>query len=192
MRTELQNLRASEKAFLSEASDTQKEILRLIELKQLQEKNKLADDLELIALLNKHSRYQKLTSVQMQLQLKESSKSEEVAFQADKSIDLMLKDYKKKYGHLPSYVEPEFKNGNILLKFPSIDDTMSFFKEQSEKHRVFVILDINTSKIMAYSNGDGRMYHADGHEFKAGEQLTVSNINAQDFVIPAMKGNTLR
>lgn len=50
------------------------------------------------------------------------------------------------------------KDGKVNLQFDSPEDMTSFFKQQAEEKQRFIMIDAQTNKVIAYSNGDGQLW----------------------------------
>lgn len=172
---------------------TEKKVLeRMIELKQLGDQKALNDKQaqEFMALSLKNAELAQLSLEQLQEELKKSAAEQKVSVKSNK-LDDILTDYKAKYGKEDWYKEPEVKNGKVELVFPSIEAASNFMLEQAEKNRPFVVVDGKTNKVMAYSNGDGTLYHGDGRPFAKGDELSPSGGDINDFRMPLSKISNL-
>ena len=128
----------------------------------------------------KYNQYIDLTSQQIEEQERNPVK---VSAKSD-SMDQIVADYKKLYSKESWYQEPKVSSGDkVELAFDSIETATDFFLEQSKQNRPFAIIDGQTNKVMAYSTGDGKMYHSDGREFKNGDKLS-GGIDQDKFKIP--------
>jgi hypothetical protein len=93
--------------------------------------------------------------------------------------------YNNMFGGKPGYVEPVVNtDGSINLSFPQKGDAENFCVGQAEKGRRFIVIDAETKTVMAYSNGDGTLYHANGDAFKKGDSLKPSSIPRNGFELP--------
>ena len=93
--------------------------------------------------------------------------------------------YNNMFGGKAGYVAPIVNtDGSISLSFPEKGDAEDFCVDQAEKGRRFIMIDAETKKVMAYSNGDGTLYHAEGGVFQKGDSLKPSSILRDDFKLP--------
>ncbi|HFY0601834.1 TPA: Dot/Icm T4SS effector CegC4 [Legionella pneumophila] len=152
-------------------SAKQKELERLLELKKKQEEQQVLnqkDMLERIKLENKYMEFLQMTSQQMEEELKKRGPVKEVDVKG-KDIDPIIADYKKLYSKESWYKEPETKDGKTHLTFPSQEAAGTFFRDQAEKNRSFIVIDATTNKVLAYSNGDGKLYNGNGSLYQGGD-----------------------
>ncbi|MFO9101080.1 Dot/Icm T4SS effector CegC4 [Legionella pneumophila] len=152
-------------------SAKQKELERLLELKKKQEEQQVLnqkDMLERIKLENKYMEFLQMTSQQMEEELKKRGPVKEVEVKG-KDIDPIIEDYKKLYSKESWYKEPETKDGKTHLTFPSQEAAGTFFRDQAEKNRSFIVIDAATNKVLAYSNGDGKLYNGNGSIYQGGD-----------------------
>lgn len=177
------------------------ELERLLALKKMQEElrtqKKELDELQLhekTTLDRKYKQFASLTSQAMkeqldqQLQVSATLSTKKATVKSDE-LDLMLEDYNNLYpeercSKEPWYKKPEMKDGKMELAFPSEKAMTDFFEDQSSKNRAFMVVDAQTNKVMAYSNGDGKLYHGNGTEFKSGDKLTPSGVDLAQFQMP--------
>jgi len=97
----------------------------------------------------------------------------------------IVSDYYKMFGGKPGYVAPVVNtDGSISLSFPEKGDAEDFCLDQAGKGRRFIVIDAETNTVMAYSNGDGNLYNANGDVFKKGDSLKPSNISRNGFELP--------
>lgn len=166
---------------------TEQEIKRLIALKKKQEEETLSQQ-ELIKLQNfyqKHPGYENLSSEEMQKKLDEDLKVKKVQVISDGDIDPIIQAYNDKYKNETWYKEPVTQGNETTFTFPSLKEASSFFLEQAKNvQEPFIIVDGKTNKVMAYSKGDGKLYHSDGKEFEQGHTLTPGEHDAAKFEIP--------
>lgn len=158
----------------------QQEQTRLLELKKLQVLNQ--DELkERMKLELKHKEFMHLTYTEMEAKLRMQGQTSGVK---SPFIDDIVNAYKEQYAQESWYEEPAASGNDVQFKFASEDELANFFMKQSEKGTSFVMYDVVTNKVMAYSNGDGHLYHANGDLVKAGEKIKPSDIDEQGFEIP--------
>lgn len=168
---------------------TEKEQMRLLELKQLQVLNQ--DELkERIKLELKHKEFMHLNYAEMEAKLKLLGLTPSQATVKSPFIDEVVQDYREQYAQESWYEEPVISGNDANFKFVSDEALTNFFMKLCEKKTSFVMYDIATKKVMAYSNGDGQLYHANGTAVKAGEPLKPSEIDEQGFEIPNLPPST--
>ncbi|EHL31292.1 hypothetical protein [Legionella drancourtii] len=164
-------------------SPIQKEQMRLLELKKLQVLNQ--DELkERMKLELKHKEFMHLTYTEMEAKLRVQRQTSLQAGVQSPFIDDVVNAYKEQYAQESWYEEPGANGNDVQFKFASEEELANFFMKQSEKGASFVMYDVATKKVMAYSNGDGHLYHANGGVVKAGEKIKPSDIDEQSFEIP--------
>ncbi len=104
----------------------------------------------------------------------------------EEDTNSIIQAYKTAFGGKPGYKEPIVdEKGRIVLSFPQKGDAEAFFQDQAKKGQEFVIVDIKTNKVIAYSCGDGTLYHGDGKEFKQGDSLKPSDVSFDNFEFPS-------
>ncbi len=165
-------------------STKEQEIKRLIELKRLQEELQVLDQItmqEKMKLDMKYKKYLSLSSEEMEEQLNNLPVQTSVK---GESLDAILGDYKKLYSGESWYQEPKMEDGTLTLSFPTQQDAVNFYLDQSEKNREFVVVNIKTNKVVAYSNGDGKLYHGDGRAFQQGDTLSPCGVDFDSFNMP--------
>jgi hypothetical protein len=111
----------------------------------------------------------------------------DASFQCDSPEEqkAIVSAYNKMFGGKPGYVEPVVNtDGSISLSFPEKGDAEGFCVDQAKKGRRFIVIDAETKTVMAYSNGDGTLYHANGDVFKKGDSLKPSSIPRNGFELP--------
>ena len=99
---------------------------------------------------------------------------------SSKEIDLIVQDYMELYPE----GSVENKDGKTFLTFPSQEEVVKFCKGQAEKERLFKVVDNETNKVLAYSNGDGELYNGDGTKYSSGD-FKPSTDDAKDFIYPS-------
>ncbi|KGP63946.1 type IV secretion protein Dot [Legionella norrlandica] len=170
-------------------SAKQKELERLLELKKKQEELQVLnqkDMLERIKLENKYLEFLQMNSQQMEEELKKRGPVKEVEVRSE-DLDPIIEDYKKLYSKESWYKEPEIKDGKTHLSFPSQEAASNFFKDQAEKNRSFIVVDGATNKVLAYSNGDGKLYNGNGSVYQGGE-FQASKEDFSHFKMPEREG----
>lgn len=163
---------------------TEAEIMRMIELKQMQERKNVFNQHEMqekMKLELKYKEYLSLTSAEMEKLLLKNRPAPVTTSVKSDEIYTFAADYKKLYSKKPWYKEPEVKNGKMELSFPSNEEVINFMRHESDQKITFVFFDEKTRKVMAYSNGDGNLYHGDGSDFKPGDKFAASNVDIDDF-----------
>ncbi|MCW8419421.1 hypothetical protein OQJ18_00415 [Fluoribacter dumoffii] len=109
-------------------------------------------------------------------------KKKSVSIQSDE-INSLLDAFKKHCGE--QWVKdnpPENKNGQLKLSFKSEENMTDFFKQQASEGKSFIMVDEKTQKVMAYSNGDGKIYRPgkDGPQEITGKSLTPKEGEMED------------
>lgn len=104
--------------------------------------------------------------------------------------------YKTAFGAGLGYKEPvihtepaEKKEGSMSISFPKKGDAERFFIDQAQKGMHMIILE-EKNKVIAYSNGDSNLYHADGVSFQANDSFKPSNTDVKDFKVPEPHNGT--
>lgn len=130
----------------------------------------------------------------------DATKKKAILIQSEQA-ELMLQAFKKKFGTDEWYkknTSPEMKESTLNLSFKNEEDLTAFFAEQAQgdkEHGVvprhFIIVDKETQKVLAYSNGDGALYHGNGEKFELGKDKSLldfskaSDKTLSDFKMPA-------
>lgn len=170
-------------------NSNQKEQMRLLELKKLQVLNQ--DELkERIKLELKHKEFMSLNYAEMEAKLRIQGQTPIQTGVNSPFIDDVVNDYKEQYAQESWYEEPVANGNDVNFKFVSEEALTNFFMKLSEKEIPFVMYDVATKKVMAYSNGDGQLYHANGTAVKAGDPVKPSDIDEQGFEIPNLPPST--
>ncbi|GGI76286.1 hypothetical protein [Legionella impletisoli] len=115
--------------------------------------------------------------------------SDEASSKETEEFKAVIDDYMDFVGEFAKQ-RPVAQEGLLKLDFPSPEKAIDFFQQQASKNRSFIVVDEKTNKVLAYSNGDGQLYHGDGNLFKPGDKLTRSEIDFKDFHAP--KSGTIR
>ncbi len=119
----------------------------------------------------------------------------DTSFQCDsleEQKDIVLA-YNNMFGGKAGYVAPVVNtDGSIYLSFPEKGDAEDFCVDQAEKGRRFIMIDAETKTVMAYSNGDGTLYHANGDVFQKGDSLKPSSISRNGFELPEPRSGLSR
>lgn len=164
---------------LKELDPKERDLVRLVELKKQQEAKKSLDEKtlsELHALLKKYPHLSNLSSSALQATV--------LLIDGQVFIKQMIHDYHKKFSNTPGYEEPNIHHEKAFFKFATLEEAHTFFLEQAENNRIFTIIDAVSNTIVAYANGDGKLYHSDGKEFAAQDTFMKSKIPADSFHIP--------
>jgi hypothetical protein len=111
-----------------------------------------------------------------------ASKKKQVYVESE-DLAQIISAYKNKYHQESWYKEPEIKDGIACFAFPTYEEAGLFFEELAAENKVFIVVTRETRKILAYSNGDGNLFNADGSMYKGGA-LTVSNQDLANFIMP--------
>jgi hypothetical protein len=97
----------------------------------------------------------------------------------------LISAYNGMFGGKPGYKAPVVNaDGSIALAFPNKGDAENFCMDQAGKGQRFVLIDAETKTVMAYSNGDGTLFHADGSAFQHRDTLKPSPIAMDTFTLP--------
>ncbi|WP_207387296.1 hypothetical protein [Fluoribacter gormanii] len=121
-----------------------------------------------------------------------ASKKKSVRIQSEQA-EALLAAYKQHCGakwfkdHPPERDE----NGRLSLSFKSDEDMASFFEKQAKSGQSFIMIDAETNKVIAYSNGDGKLYQTskNGPKEYTGGSLTPNKEAMND--LPDFDGFTL-
>ncbi len=173
-------------------SANQKELERLLELKKKQETLQVLnqkDMQEKMKLESKYMHFLQMNSQQMEEELKKKGPVQSVEVES-KDLDPIVEDYIKQFGKQSWYRKPETTDGRTNLTFPSQEEAGNFFKAQAEKNRSFIIVDDKTNKVIAYSNGDGKLYNGNDSVYNGGAFQT-SNKDLADFIMPEKEGRSM-
>lgn len=107
-------------------------------------------------------------------------------------LNSIIQDYRDKYSqnnvYQEGYKEPGVEDGKAYLTFPSEEKLGEFMTDQAEKGRVFIVVDGTTNKVMAYSNGNGKLYNGDGSYYEGG-RLQRSIEDYDNFIMPERENN---
>lgn len=151
-------------------SISEKDLKRLLELKKDQETLQVLDKaqaLEKMKLENRYREYLDMNSKDMEQILEEKTAPQVVELKSG-TLSPILEDYKKLYSKESWYKEPEVRGDTTHLTFSSVEAAAEFFTEQAKKERAFLVVDVMTKKVLAYSNGDGKLYNGNGSEYTKG------------------------
>lgn len=115
-----------------------------------------------------------------------------------KNASTIVESYKQRYSYavtgkyMPGCKEPKIEKENVKLTFPSSVQANTFYQDQALQRpgEGFVVFDKN-KKVMAYSNGDGSLYKADGKPYASGEDLVSSNMTLEDLKRKAIEDSKL-
>jgi hypothetical protein len=95
----------------------------------------------------------------------ESLKKKSVSIQADEAtLKKMLAAYRDFYKADEDWLKKnpgETKDGKLNLSFKSDEDLTKFLKSQADAKQSFILVDAATQKVIAFSNGDGKLYKLD-------------------------------
>lgn len=161
---------------LRKAATEQEELDRLFELKKKQDMDRTNDEiLEMKQLNQKHAAFATLSAEEMEAA---RSPSKSLSIQGT-DLALIMDDYHALYANKPGYPKPSMKNGMVMLTFKSDKEAADFVCDQALKGRKFKLFD-EQLRLLAYSNGYGKLYHADGRQFKAGDVFQPLNNNLHD------------
>lgn len=158
---------------------TQQEIELLIAYKKIDELNGYMNAMQVKQWTELNKKYNNATVPELEKLLKDTQQQQVHTTVHSKKLDPIIEDYKKLFGK-----EPVIKDGRTELSFPSAKSMADFMLDQSHKERAFVVVDKATNKVMAYSNGDGKLYHGNGDEFHPGDKPEPSGVDKSDFKMP--------
>ncbi|KTD72572.1 hypothetical protein [Legionella tucsonensis] len=98
---------------------------------------------------------------QMEMLEKEevARKKKSTSIQSEQT-EALLEAYKKHCGEKWFKDNPpqKDKEGRLNLSFKSDEDMADFFKKQADLGKSFIMIDDKTNKVIAFSNGDGKLY----------------------------------
>lgn len=160
------------------------DLKRLIELKKITEALTEEQEQELKRLKFRRIKDAELPVSQLEATLIELDTTT-VSVSAE-NIEELIADYNEAYAGEEHYEAPKVEDdGSVRFKFSSQDECSKFFMKQAEKGDSFIMFDPVTKNVTAYAK-DGKLYHHDGKEFKAGEAFTQSEVKQEDFEIPGL------
>ncbi|WP_454781453.1 hypothetical protein [Legionella sp. WA2022007384] len=120
------------------------------------------------------------------------SKKKSVRIQSEQA-EALLAAYKEHCGAkwVKDHPPEKDKDGRLTLSFKSEEDMASFFEKQAKAGQSFIMVDAETNKVIAYSNGDGKLYQTskDGPKAYEGGPLIPSKEAMKD--LPDLDGFTL-
>lgn len=165
------------------------ELAELLELKKKVASAELEADAQarLIQLNNLHAAYAKMDAEQMEADLKKKPSETSLSISHSRDHDLIIQDYNAQFSCKPGYIVPETKNGYTKLCFASEAEAGDFFQAQAAKGRSFGIYREYDGQMraVAYSNGDGNLYHANGTVYKPGDSFVpVEGATKDKFKLP--------
>ena len=164
-----------------------KDLQKLLELKKSEEKTTLDTEnaQTLFKLKAQYLDYATMTHQAMLEKLQQEASTKEVGVECSEDVsNAILNEYRARYRNTDWYKEPEIKDGKISITFPSEIEMGNFFKDQAEQNRSFIVVDGNTNQVIAYSNGDGKLYHGNGSEYDGGDFQRSAGTLA-DFKMPS-------
>lgn len=124
--------------------------------------------------------------VGQQLENDDEAQKKQVAVQTA-NIEALLKAYKDKFGQDDWYKKHPPKvndDGSVSLSFKSHQDLADFAAGQAKEGQAFAVVDAKTNQVMAYSNGDGKLYNGDGSEYKSDQKDFKGGGKFKDFKMP--------
>ncbi|MBN9226648.1 MULTISPECIES: hypothetical protein [Legionella] len=154
----------------------------------------LDDDLPMAPLKPTVSETSSVQALQASEEEEAQRKKKSIGIQSEQ-VEALLAAYKKHCGEQWFKDNPPEKgeDGRLKLTFKSDEDMTDFFKKQAESGNSFIMVDEKTNKVIAYSNGDGKLYKPgkDGPQEitgktllpKAGEMNDLPDL--KDFKMPA-------
>ncbi|WP_199742189.1 hypothetical protein [Legionella qingyii] len=120
------------------------------------------------------------------------SKKKSVRIQSEQA-EALLAAYKEHCGAkwLKDHPPEKDENGRLTLSFKSEEDMASFFEKQAKSGQSFIMIDAETNKVIAYSNGDGKLYQTskDGPKEYTGGPLAPNKEAMKD--LPDFDGFTM-
>lgn len=119
----------------------------------------LEDDIPLTPLKKTVSETSQLQALQV-LEKEESARKKKSTSVQSEQTEALLEAYKKHCGEEWFKNNPPQKNdeGRLNLSFKSDEDMADFFKKQADSGKSFIMIDEKTNKVIAFSNGDGKLY----------------------------------
>ncbi|AUH71332.1 hypothetical protein [Legionella sainthelensi] len=112
----------------------------------------------------------------------EQAKKKQSVMVQSADMERLLKDYKK----FCQKQEPPIKinedqlkpddEGRVTFDFGSPEKMTDFFKQQAADGNRFVMVDAETNKVLAYSNGDGKLYRPGLGKDKEPEEITGKSL----------------
>ena len=164
----------------------QEELTELLELKKRAAAAVL--EAEAQARLNQlnilYAEYAKMDAEQMDADLK---MKHPVCISHSRDHDLIIQDYQAQFSCKPGYKAPETKNGYTELSFASEAEAGAFLQDQAAKGRCCGVYDDvdGQMRAIAYSNGDGNLYHANGTIYKPGDSFApVEGVTKEKYKLP--------
>ncbi len=169
--------------------EKQHEIEDLIAIKKKVEQKTALDEAErqrMFKLGMANKKFMELSSADMQIRLDEMLADEEVeATYESEEADEIIGLYKLKYKNEPWFKEPtKAEDGKISLNFGSLKEEVNFDLQMAEANIKFMVVDKATNTVIAYSNGDGKLYHGDGEEFHPDDAYTPCSVPVDTFTLP--------
>lgn len=151
----------------------EKELARMLELKKMQDdKNfwnkKLQEELDILNANYKDDAL--LSAADMEKKYTPTPTPTSVTFQNKGDLEVIIQSYIDQFSNNPGYKPPLTKNGMTTLFFASEEEAVNFAITQAAAGRKFQIVD-DKHCILAYSNGDGKFYHANNKVFNKGESF---------------------
>ncbi|ARB92624.1 hypothetical protein [Legionella longbeachae] len=112
----------------------------------------------------------------------EQAKKQQSVMVQSADMERLLNDYKKfcKKQNPPIDVKDDQlkpdDEGRVTLDFGTPEQMTDFFKQQAENGNRFVMIDAETNKVLAYSNGDGKLYRPGLGKDKEPEEITGKSL----------------
>lgn len=152
--------------------DEKKELKRLLELREKQKDDAELEEMNKLNAIYDHEN--SLSNEQLQEQLDDPTS---LTFQSKGDLELIIQAYTAKFSNNPGFKPHETKNGMTTLFFATEAEAVDFAIAQALAGLKFQIVD-EKHCVLAYSNGDGKLYHADKSEFIKGESFMTPVIPA--------------
>ena len=108
--------------------------------------------------------------------------SKEVVVESDDddAIKNMVAAYQKQFktddGYQEGYADPIRDDKKFRFTFPTQEKAANFFSTQAQENRSFILMN-EENQVLAYSDGKGTMFHANGDEFRKGDAFRPSDKN---------------
>ncbi|KTC92144.1 hypothetical protein [Legionella cincinnatiensis] len=124
---------------------------------------------------------QEMSNLVVEEQEKEEKKKQSVLIQSA-DMERLLKDYKRfceKQKPPIEFNEDKLKpdgEGKVNFDFKTPEQMTDFFKQQAADGHRFVMIDAETNKVLAYSNGDGKLYRPGLGKDKEPEEITGKSL----------------
>lgn len=139
----------------------------------------------------------------------EQAKKKQSVMVQSADMERLLKDYKKFCQSQKPPIEVKDDQlkpddeGRVTFDFKTPEQMTDFFKQQAADGNRFVMIDAETNKVLAYSNGDGKLYRPGLGKDKEPEEITGKSLmptkeqmkdlpDHKDFKMPEQEGSKLQ